>query len=103
MRIDDENTLLCFNTDQTGWGTYHFHHLEKDKEIMHAKGQDSYRRDLIKYNVLNDGSTIQFIIQVHAKEDMEGKNGGNHYWISEEFNMLELFNAEETRVIDYEP
>ena len=21
MRIDDENTLLCFNTDQTGWHT----------------------------------------------------------------------------------
>ena len=58
---------------------------------------------MIKYNVLNDGSTIQFIIQVHAKEDMESGNGGNHYWISEEFNMQELFNTEETKVIDYEP
>ena len=77
-----------------------------DKEIMHAKGHghDSAGfKTLIKYNVLNDGSTIQFIIKVHAKEDVEGGNAGNHYWISEEFNMLELFNAEETRVIDYEP
>ena len=99
MRIDDDNTLLCFEW----YGPYYFHHLEMDKEIMHAKGHsaDGFKT-LIKYNVLNDGSTIQFIIKVHAKEDMEGGNAGNHYWISEEFNMLELFNAEETKVIDYE-
>ena len=71
---------------------------------MVAKGQKEHDfRYLIKCNLLNDGSTIQFIIKVHAKEDLESKNGGNHYWISEDFNMHELFNAEETKVIDYEP
>ena len=74
-----------------------------DKEVLAAKGQDAYRRDLIKLNVLNDERTIQFIIQVYAKEDMEKKNGGNHYWIREEFNMQELFNAEEKTEIDYGP
>ena len=69
---------------------------------MLAKGLYSDRRVLIKYNVLNDGRTIQFIIQVHAKEDVESENGGNHFWISEEFNMLELFNTEETKVLDFE-
>ena len=70
---------------------------------MVARGDDdSLRSALIKYNVLNDGRTIQFIILVHAKEDMESGNAGNHFWISEEFNMLELFNTEETKVLDYE-
>ena len=57
---------------------------------------------MIKFNVLNDGSTIQFILKVYAKEDIASKNAGNHFWISEEFNMLELFNTEETKVLDFE-
>ena len=69
---------------------------------MLAKGLYSDRRVLIKYNVLNDGRTIQFIIKVRAKEDDESGNAANHFWISEEFNMLELFNTEETKVLDYE-
>ena len=30
MRIDEENTLLCFCTEAVDWEIYHFHHLEKD-------------------------------------------------------------------------
>ena len=69
---------------------------------MLVKGQEYNHRVLIKYNVLNDGRTIQFILQVHAKEDMESQNKGNHFWISEEFNMLELFNTKERKVLDFE-
>ena len=98
MRIDDDNTLLCLEKSPAK----HFHHLEKDKEVLILKGQEYNRRILIKYNVLNDGRTIQFIFQVHAKEDVESKNSGNHYWISEEFNMFELFNTKEPKVLDYE-
>ena len=57
---------------------------------------------MIKYNVLKDGRTIQFIIQVHANEDMEGKNAGNHFWMSEEFNMFDLFNTKKTKKINFE-
>ena len=83
MSIDNDNTLLCIEKSSAKY----FHHLEKDQEVLLVKGQEYNHRVLIKFNVLNDGKTIQFIIQVHAKEDVESKNKGNHYWISEEFNM----------------
>ena len=69
---------------------------------MKVKSHDYYLSRLIKYNVLNDGRTIQFIMKVHAKEDMESGNAGNHFWISEEYNMLNLFNTKDTEILDYE-